>query len=182
MNGLGNKKIMARNIQRLMDKAGKTRLQVCDDLGIKYTTFTDWINANTYPRIDKIELLAQYFGVSKADLVEEHSTETKLEKLTAKIKALQDGMDRMLAAQNRRHSQIRALIGSTVETPRDLEGLDEDADRLIQEIEEFYNTKLVLLPLEEQQEILAKISALSKAGVDAIADEAIKQREIMKRD
>ena len=37
-------------------------------------TFSDWINAKTYPRIDKIELLANYFGVLKSDLVEDKSS------------------------------------------------------------------------------------------------------------
>ena len=54
-----------------MELRGKERNDVCKDLGFKYTTFTDWINAKTYPRIDKIEMMANYFGVSKADLVEE---------------------------------------------------------------------------------------------------------------
>lgn len=72
MSSLGNKEIMARNIKRLMSLKGKDRNDICKDLGFKYTTFTDWINANTYPRIDKIELMANYFGVSKAELVEEH--------------------------------------------------------------------------------------------------------------
>lgn len=73
MSGLGNKEIMAKNIKRLMELKGKDRNDVCNDLGFKYTTFTDWINANTYPRIDKIEMMANYFGVTKADLVEEKS-------------------------------------------------------------------------------------------------------------
>ena len=34
---------------------------------------TDWINGRTYPRIDKIEKMAQYFGVQKSDLVESQS-------------------------------------------------------------------------------------------------------------
>lgn len=71
MGGLGNKEIMAKNIKRLMEQRGKDRNDVCKDLGFKYTTFTDWINAKTYPRIDKIEMMANYFGVTKADLVEE---------------------------------------------------------------------------------------------------------------
>lgn len=71
MGGLGNKEIMAKNIKRLMELRGKDRNDVCKDLGFKYTTFTDWINAKTYPRIDKIEMMANYFGVTKADLVEE---------------------------------------------------------------------------------------------------------------
>lgn len=73
MSNLGNKDIMAKNIRRLMDIKGKDRNDICQDLGFKYTTFTDWINAKTYPRIDKIEMLANYFGVSKADLVEEQT-------------------------------------------------------------------------------------------------------------
>lgn len=75
MSGLGNKEIMAKNIQRLMQLHGKDRNTICRDLNFKYTTFTDWINANTYPRIDKIELMANYFGVSKAELVEERLSE-----------------------------------------------------------------------------------------------------------
>lgn len=72
MSDLGNKEIMAKNIQYYMDKYEKTRQDMCDALGVKYTTFTDWVKGNSYPRIDKIELMANYFGISKADLVEEH--------------------------------------------------------------------------------------------------------------
>lgn len=72
MSDLGNKEIMAQNIQRLMDKRGIDRNKICTDLGFKYTTFTDWVKGNTYPRIDKIEMMANYFGVSKSDLVERY--------------------------------------------------------------------------------------------------------------
>lgn len=78
MGGLGNKEIMARNIQYYMDKYGKTRNDMCEALGVKYTTFTDWVKGNSYPRIDKIELMANYFGISKSDLVEERITDTAL--------------------------------------------------------------------------------------------------------
>ena len=73
MSNLGNKEIMAKNIRYYMDKYDKTRQEMCDALGVKYTTFTDWVKGNSYPRIDKIELMANYFGISKADLVEDHN-------------------------------------------------------------------------------------------------------------
>lgn len=73
MGDLGNKIIMARNIRKHMELNGKTRNDLCRDLGIKYTTLTDWLKGKTYPRIDKIEMMAEYFGVSKADLVEDDS-------------------------------------------------------------------------------------------------------------
>ena len=72
MSDLGNKQIMSENIQRLMDSRGIDRNKICTDLGFKYTTFTDWVKGKTYPRIDKIEMMAQYFGVNKSDLVEKH--------------------------------------------------------------------------------------------------------------
>ena len=73
MSDLGNKAIMAENIQRLMDSRGIDRNKICADLGFKYTTFTDWVKGNTYPRIDKIELMANYFGVPKSKLVEKYT-------------------------------------------------------------------------------------------------------------
>ncbi|MBR4929733.1 MAG: helix-turn-helix transcriptional regulator [Bacteroidaceae bacterium] len=72
-----NKKIMARNIKRYMDQKGVTNQQLCEDLGFKYTTFLDWIKAVTYPRIGKIEAMADYFGILKSDLIEEKQEEEK---------------------------------------------------------------------------------------------------------
>ncbi|WP_010050262.1 XRE family transcriptional regulator [Carnobacterium maltaromaticum] len=75
MSDLGNKDIMAKNIKHYMDKNGIGRNKLSDDLDIKYTTLTDWINGKTYPRIDKIEILANYFGISKSDLVEDRNND-----------------------------------------------------------------------------------------------------------
>ena len=71
MNAEENKRIMARNIKRFMEKKGVTNQQVCDALGFKYTTFMDWIKAVTYPRIGKVEAMANYFGCEKSDLIED---------------------------------------------------------------------------------------------------------------
>ena len=73
MSDLGNKEIMAKNIMYYMEKHDKTRQDMCEALGVKYTTFTDWVKGKSYPRIDKIELMANYFGISKTVLVEERT-------------------------------------------------------------------------------------------------------------
>ncbi len=79
MSGLDNKDIMARNIQYYMKIQGRSRRDVCEAIGVKYTTFTDWVKGYAYPRIDKTELMANYFCVSKSDLVEEKNmNETNL--------------------------------------------------------------------------------------------------------
>ena len=77
MSNLGNKEIMSKNIQYYMTLNNKTRQEMCNALGVKYTTFTDWVKGNVYPRIDKIELMANYFGIEKSDLVEERHTVSK---------------------------------------------------------------------------------------------------------
>ncbi len=70
MSGLGNKAIMGKNIERHMRIHNIDRKQLSENLSIPYTTLTDWINGNTYPRIDRIEQMARYFNVPKRELVE----------------------------------------------------------------------------------------------------------------
>lgn len=72
-----NKEIMAANIKKYMERKGVTNQQLCDDLNFKYTTFIDWTKAVTYPRMPKIEAMANYFGIKKSDLIEEKTTEEK---------------------------------------------------------------------------------------------------------
>ena len=67
---LGNKKIMGDNIQFYMDRARIERREFAEAIGVPYSSLTDWINGKSYPRIDKIQLMADYFGIEKADLVE----------------------------------------------------------------------------------------------------------------
>jgi repressor LexA len=72
-NNLGNKESMAQNIKKFMAKKNISRMELCKALGFNYSTLADWLHARKYPRIDKIEMMANYFGVSKADLVEQDS-------------------------------------------------------------------------------------------------------------
>lgn len=73
MSDIGNREIFARNLKYYMEITGKSRNDICEALGFKYSTFTDWVNGNKYPRIDRIEMLANYFGIEKSDLIEDRS-------------------------------------------------------------------------------------------------------------
>lgn len=68
---MDNKYIFSKNLKRLMENKGVSRREIADILGISYFTVTDWVNGKKYPRMDKVELLANYFGVLKSDLIEE---------------------------------------------------------------------------------------------------------------
>ena len=84
---LGHKQIMADNIKRLLSAKGLNPRQLAIALDFKYTTVNDWVNAKTYPRIDKIEMLANFFNVSKSDLVENKNEEMAT---TSPVQAIYD--------------------------------------------------------------------------------------------
>lgn len=65
-----NKEIFANNLSFYMERKGVDRNTLCADLDLKYTTVRDWLKGITYPRIGKIELLANYFNINKSDLIE----------------------------------------------------------------------------------------------------------------
>lgn len=72
----GNKQVMANNIKYYLAKNSKSTSDMIRDLNLKSTTVYDQINARTYPRIDKIELLATYFNIDKLDLIDDHENST----------------------------------------------------------------------------------------------------------
>ena len=68
---MNNKNIFAANLKHYMRQNKKSRKEVASALGVSYYTFSDWVNGKKYPRMDKVEMLAAYFGILKSDLIEE---------------------------------------------------------------------------------------------------------------
>ena len=75
MTSLGNKEILSKNLKYYIERSGKDRRELAETWGFPYSTVTDWINGKKYPRIDRIEIMADYFGILKSDLIEEKMTE-----------------------------------------------------------------------------------------------------------
>lgn len=71
MSSEESKKIIAKNIKYYLNKNNVSQTDICKTLGFGMSTFSDWVHARTYPRIDKIELLADYFKVKKTSLIED---------------------------------------------------------------------------------------------------------------
>lgn len=69
-----NKKIFAKNFNYYLAINNKTQADIVSDLKITASTVSDWANAKKYPRVDKMQMLADYFGILKSDLTEEHAT------------------------------------------------------------------------------------------------------------
>ncbi|MYY65227.1 helix-turn-helix domain-containing protein [Lactobacillus salivarius] len=101
---------MASNIRRNLDKLGLNTKEFSNKLDFKYTTVLDWVNAKTYPRIDKIEKMANFFGIEKSELVEEFNEDnTYLNRLNNTVMQLNTDNKKKVVeyADNRLKDQIR---------------------------------------------------------------------------
>lgn len=72
MKDFGNKEAMSKNLRYFMSQKEVTPKRLSRDIDIPYTTVLSWLKGDNYPRIDKIDLLAEYFGIMKSDLIEDN--------------------------------------------------------------------------------------------------------------
>ena len=98
MSNIGNKKTMAENLSFYVEQSGKTQKELAEEIGVPYSTFNDWANGKKYPRIDKIEMLADLFGILKSDLIEDKRTKKQPEEMA------------ILAASIMRDSELLDMI------------------------------------------------------------------------
>ena len=77
MTSIGNKQIFAKNLNYYIERSGKSKKELADIVGVAASTLNEWTKAKKYPRIDRIEILANYFGIQKSDLIEDKMTEEK---------------------------------------------------------------------------------------------------------
>ena len=75
-----SKEVFARNLSYYVAASGKTQRDVAAEIGVSAPTMSDWVNGKIFPRIDKIEMLANYFGVQKSDLIESREKDDATEK------------------------------------------------------------------------------------------------------
>ena len=82
MNGkkdsnLGNKTVFSENLRYYLSKTGEMQRDIAKVAGVSEGTVCDWIKRRTYPRMDKIQLLAEHWGIQMSDLVEERSVDNQ---------------------------------------------------------------------------------------------------------
>lgn len=110
---MNNKNIFAMNLKRYMQEKEKSRKEVSEAIGVSYYTFSDWVNGKKYPRMDKVERLASYFGILKSDLIEDKSGQPAQGKLSAKKREFIQRVENMTDSQLERLEQILALVENT---------------------------------------------------------------------
>lgn len=135
---MDNKNIFAKNLKKYMDMRGKTRREVSGALGVSYYTFSDWINGKKYPRMDKVEALANYFGILKSDLIEEKKNDelkksseaAKEQELLKKYRSLDDyGKDMVSTILDKEYKRCVAKSSEAANITT------EEVKRMIEEVQ-----------------------------------------------
>ena len=68
---LGNKAVFSKNLSRCLKRFDKSQRELAHAVGVHPATICDWLKERTYPRMDKVQLVAEFFGISKSELVED---------------------------------------------------------------------------------------------------------------
>jgi transcriptional regulator with XRE-family HTH domain len=85
-----SKEVFSRNLRRYMELSGKNQKELSEIIGVSPTAFNRWLSCDLYPRIDKIQKLADYFGIAKSDLIEDKSQVGDTEKVDLHVRILKD--------------------------------------------------------------------------------------------
>ena len=65
------KRIFSKTLNKYLSLSNKTQKEVADAIGVSPQTFNTWCQGIALPRMGKVQLLADYFGIGKSDLIDE---------------------------------------------------------------------------------------------------------------
>ena len=113
-----SKETFAKNLAYYMNKNGKTQKEMADIVGVTEPTFSYWVNAKKYPRIDKIEIMANYFGILKSDLIEEHvepEEQAAFEAMVLRDSELMGMIKKYMALDEKNKKAVKQMIDNLSE-------------------------------------------------------------------
>ena len=76
-NNTSKQTVFTKNLQMYLELNNTTQVDVARAVGVTASTFCDWMKGRSAPRLDKMQKLAQYFGVELSDLIEPHDNENQ---------------------------------------------------------------------------------------------------------
>lgn len=69
------REILSKNLLRLMKRNDIDQKKLAEEIKVSQSSVSQWISGNKYPRIDKIEAMAQLFNVYKSELTNDKPKE-----------------------------------------------------------------------------------------------------------
>lgn len=73
------KRIFANNLSRLLDSNGISQIEFAKKMKVAASTVSSWCTGEKMPRMDKVEWMAEFFGVPRSSLIDDMSQQTAVE-------------------------------------------------------------------------------------------------------
>ena len=114
------KQIFSKNLRYYMSLNNKEQIDLINDLGLNKSAVSTWCNGTRLPRMDKVNMLAEYLGISRSDLIEARSSEDSVNKEHFQTK---DERDLVLSYRklNDRNKEKCSLYTNTLLTNQQME-------------------------------------------------------------
>lgn len=116
MSNIGNREVFARNLSYYINISGRDQKEIAKVVGVAPSTFNEWVKGKKYPRIDKIELLANYFGILKSDLIEEHNDKKDISHTIAVTEGEQMMLDLFRLIPEDKQQMVLQMIRAALST------------------------------------------------------------------
>lgn len=107
------KKAFAQKLNALMQEKGITQTDISEKLNVTSSTVSDWCNGNKYPRVDKMQRLADLLDVYMSDLTDVDKVKAPLKTETKEaIKILESLPDNLREAALEQLKALSEIAGS----------------------------------------------------------------------
>ena len=67
------KLLFSSNLSRLIEDRNLKQAEIAEYIGVSPQTFNTWVKGIAFPRMGKVQKIADFFNVPKSYLIEEHS-------------------------------------------------------------------------------------------------------------
>ena len=96
MNNIEEKetqRIFSNNLKYYLKLKNKTQLDLANAIGVSNTTINNYVKGYNAPRMDKVDKICKYLGISRSDLIEDKSTKTENQDISTVVDDLMNNLN-----------------------------------------------------------------------------------------
>lgn len=93
MSDTYEKQVFAENLRGVLEATGCSQQQLADAIGVSEASVSLWLSAVHYPKPGKIQMMSDYFGIRKSQLIdpqEKIKENVRVSRISKKLELLND--------------------------------------------------------------------------------------------
>ena len=123
--------VICGNLNRLLHQRRMTQKELSDYMGVSASTVNDWVRGKKIPRMDKVDKLCSIFGVSREEILYDHSSRTNPASPAPPAPQKSDGLPELNARDERDiERDLEDMLHSVAQADYKAPGDEEDTEAL----------------------------------------------------